>query len=401
MNIILLILCSSRHFTFPEMHLFLRLTSPTLLLSGNFTGINTFLLSRGNSNFTLSNFSYGYSVPEIAELKKTYVQLQGYHMFEFVPFQSSGLNDEAWDAFVDASDNGTMFHKRRFLSYHPKDRFNDASVVVLKSNKIFALLPAVVIQRGDKTVLSSHSGASYGSFVYKDLNIQEAFDLVADLQKYAKKLHCNAIQLTLAPMIYQSKYSNYFEFALFRNGFNYLKREISSVVPLNLSDEELLATYRPEARTSVKKAIHQGVEIVETELFGDYYEILKKNLKMRHGVSPTHTLEELLKLKLLFPTKIRLMGAFKDNTLMAGVCNFSANKNVVLAFYISHDEQYQQYRPVNLLFFEIMKRYREEGYKYLDFGIFTVNMEPNWGLGRFKENFGARGLFRDTFYKEL
>jgi lipid II:glycine glycyltransferase (peptidoglycan interpeptide bridge formation enzyme) len=73
----------------------------------------------------------------------------------------------------------------------------------------------------------------------------------------------------------------------------------------------------------------------------------------------------------------------------------------VLAFYISHDETYQHYRPVNLLFYEIMQRYAYEGFKYLDFGIFTVLMEPNWGLGRFKENFGARGVFRDTFFKTL
>jgi hypothetical protein len=48
-----------------------------------------------------------------------------------------------------------------------------------------------------------------------------------------------------------------------------------------------------------------------------------------------------------------------------------------------------------------MKRYKDEGFKFLDFGIFTVNMDPNWGLGRFKENFGARGIFRDTFYKDI
>ena len=103
----------------------------------------------------------------------------------------------------------------------------------------------------------------------------------------------------------------------------------------------------------------------------------------------------------MFPTKIRLWGAFLKDELIAGVCNFSVNKNVVLAFYISHDEAYQEYRPVNLLFYEIMKRYQTEGYKFLDFGIFTVAMEPNWGLGRFKENFGARGIFRDTFVKDI
>ncbi|MBU2585582.1 MAG: GNAT family N-acetyltransferase, partial [Bacteroidetes bacterium] len=126
-----------------------------------------------------------------------------------------------------------------------------------------------------------------------------------------------------------------------------------------------------------------------------------ENLKMRHNVNPTHTLEELKKIKKIFPTRVRLFGAFVNSKLIAGVCNFSANKKVVLAFYISHDESAQEYRPVNLLFYEIMRRYKSEGFNYLDFGIFTVNMEPNWGLGRFKENFGARGIFRDSFHLDL
>ena len=37
--------------------------------------------------------------------------------------------------------------------------------------------------------------------------------------------------------------------------------------------------------------------------------------------------------------------------------------------------------------------------KFLDFGIFTVNENPNMGLARFKENFGANGIFRDTIDK--
>ena len=103
----------------------------------------------------------------------------------------------------------------------------------------------------------------------------------------------------------------------------------------------------------------------------------------------------------MFPKEIRLWGAFLDKKLIAGVCNFTANLKVVLAFYISHNEDYQEYRAVNLLFYEIMKKYQAEGFRFLDFGIFTVNMEPNWGLARFKENFGARGIFRDTLYKDL
>ncbi len=295
-----------------------------------------------------------------------------------------------------------MFHSRKFLSYHPEDRFEDASICVIKNKKILAILPAVIVEREGKKVLSSHGGASYGGFVYKsNLNFKEAFDLVEILLDHGKKLKCDRIQLTPPPIIYQSKYSNYIDFALVKNDFQYVKRDVSSVVQLDIPKDELLTTYRAEARTAVKKSIKSGVEIIECDRFEDYYKILEKNLKMRHNVKPTHSLDELLKLKKMFPDKVRLWGAFVGDTLIAGVCNFSANSKVVLAFYISHDEDYQEYRAVNLLFYEIMKKYQEENYKFLDFGIFTVNMDPNWGLARFKENFGARGIFRDTYYKDI
>lgn len=323
-------------------------------------------------------------------------------MIEYTPFKDSGISDEVWDQFVDSSDNGTMFHKRLFLSYHPKGRFKDASLVFKKKDSIFSVFPAVLQERDGKRILSSHGGASYGSFAYpSNLNFREAFDLVESVIEYAKGLKCDRIQLTIPPIIYQSKYSNYVDFALVKNGFQYVKRDVSSVVQLDVPKDELLSTYRLEARTAVRKSVKSGIQIVECDQFAEYYEILKKNLKMRHGVNPTHTLDELLKLKKLFPSKIRLWGAFLKDKIIAGVCNFSVNSKVVLAFYISHDEEYQEYRAVNQLFYEIMKRYQDEGYKFLDFGIFTVNMDPNWGLGRFKENFGARGIFRDTFYKDL
>lgn len=323
-------------------------------------------------------------------------------MLDYIPFAQSGLSEHDWDQFVDDSDNGTIFHTRRFLSYHPKERFNDVSLVVRKKNSVFSLLPAVLIEKEGKKILSSHGGASYGSYVYKsDLNFQEAHDLVDILLDYAKQIGADRIQVTPPPIIYQTKLSNYIDFALVRNGFEYLKREVSSVVQLDVPKDQLIYTYRPEARTALKKSQKLGIEIAETERFEEYYEILKKNLKMRHGVTPTHTLDELMKLKYMFPAKIKLWGAFLEDKLIAGVCNFNANPKVVLAFYISHDEAYQEYRAVNLLFYEIMNRYRDDGFRFLDFGIFTVNMEPNWGLGRFKENFGSRGIFRDYFYKDL
>lgn len=313
------------------------------------------------------------------------------------------ISSKTWDSFVKSSDNGTMFHEHVFLGYHPEGRFKDHSLYFTRNNKLFAVFPAIEANRNGKKILNSHGGASYGGFVYPEqLNIRDAFLLVEKLIDYAKENTFDAIQLTLPPLIYSKHISNYIDFALIKHDFTYLKREISSVVDFSFENEHtLLKQFRPEARTAIKKSVKSGIIIKECDNFSEYYEILKKNLLMRHGVQPTHSLDELLLLKKKYPKEIRLWGAFLDNTLIAGVCNFSANSKVVLAFYISHDEDYQEYRAVNQLFYEIMKQYKYEGFSFLDFGIFTVNMEPNWGLGRFKENFGSRGIFRDTFYKEL
>ena len=82
--------------------------------------------------------------------------------------------------------------------------------------------------------------------------------------------------------------------------------------------------------------------------------------------------------------------------MIAGVVNFIVNSKVVLAFYISHKEKFQELRPLNLLFYSIFDWAIQSHFKIYDFGTFTVDEEPNMGLGRFKENFGASGIFRDT-----
>ena len=53
------------------------------------------------------------------------------------------------------------------------------------------------------------------------------------------------------------------------------------------------------------------------------------------------------------------------------------------------------------MFYTIFKEAIQNGKKVFDFGIFTVDGEPNFGLARFKENFGASGIFRDTLELHL
>lgn len=309
---------------------------------------------------------------------------------------------DQWEDFVVASNNGTIFHTRKFLSYHPAERFKDNSLIFTEDKKFSAVLPAADIVRDGKRTLWSHMGASYGGFVYKEsLGIRQAFDLTQNLIEYAMQNEFERIVITNVPIIYQRRYNEYMDFAFVKNGFQYLKREVTSVITLNVDEDNVFKLFKPEARTSVRRSEKLGVVIKKSNDFEEYYQILKSNLAMRHNVNPAHTLDELIRLKELYPQKIQLYGAYAGGRMIAGVVNFYCNDKAVLVFYISHDPEYQQYRAVNQLFYTIIKDAISRGLGFLDFGLFTVNMDPNWGLGKFKESFGARGILRDTFYLDL
>ena len=306
-------------------------------------------------------------------------------------------NSSAWDNFVSSANNGTLFHTRRFLNYHHEGRFNDHSLEFYKKGKLVGVFPAALIETGNKRQLVSHPGASVGSFVVpEDLAFADALEMVEQLVDYSKRENLDGIKLTQPPTIYSKRLSHYIDFALQKNGFLYSKREISSILFLEKSIDENLSKFKSTHRTAARKAEKSGVVVKETDDFASFYEILKKNLSIRHDVKPTHSLDELLHLKELFPDKINLFGAYIEGEMVAGVVNFIATENVVLAFYISHNEDFQEVRPINLLFYKIFEWAIQKKYNVFDFGIFTVNEEPNMGLARFKENFGASGQFRDT-----
>lgn len=301
-----------------------------------------------------------------------------------------------WEEFVAQANNGTIFHYLKFLSYHPSERFKNYHLIIKEKENVLALFPAII----EDKIIISHKGSSYGGFVLKPgLGIHEIYIIVGHLVDYMKKEGMKKIVLTQTPLIYYQEPNQYVDFALMKHGFRYKKREITAVIPLNVP--EPLLTFHPDARRSTKKAIREGVKVKISDDYSQYYEILKNNLGMRHNVSPTHTLSELLKLKNLFPEDIILFGVYLKEKMIGGMVIFATNPRVILAFYISHDSRFQEYRPVNLLFYEVLKWGRNRGFKLLDLGTFTLNMEPNWGLGRFKENFNARGFLRDTYELEI
>jgi hypothetical protein len=302
-----------------------------------------------------------------------------------------------WDEFVHSAANGTMFHLRRFLGYHPPERFTDHSLMLYENGgkTLKAVFPAIDVVVDKDRVLYSHRGASYGGLVYQAMGMEDALRWVNALQHYAKEQGFSKILMTIPPLVYSQQPSNYLDFALMKSGFRYQKRELTAVLRLPTAAEGILPMFKQEARTATRKAMKQ-ITVRLSDDYATYYQILSHNLMMRHGVTPTHSLAELTTLAGLFPERVQLWAAYLDNQMIAGVVNFVANDNVVLGFYISDNKDFQEYRALNYIFYRIFEWCIERRYAWYDFGTFTLNMEPNIGLGKFKETFGARGIFRDT-----
>ena len=321
-------------------------------------------------------------------------------MFKIKQYTES--NESEWEKIVSQGNNGTLFHLRTFLSYHPSNRFIDHSLIIEKKKKLFSVFPAAEQVVKEKKYLISHPGSTVGSFVVPEsLSIANAFELSSSLVKYAKRHKFEGIRITLPPNLYQSRLSNYMDFALLNNGFFYLKRDITSILFLEKTLQKTVEKFRPSHKRSVRKAKENGIVVRQSNDFKTFYKILEKNLSIRHGVKPTHSLKELVYLQSIFPGRVNLFSAFMGEIMVAGVINFIVNDHVVLAFYISHDEAYTESRAVNLLFYSIFDWAIQHHYKVYDFGTFTTEKGPNMGLGRFKENFGASGIFRDTIEKIL
>jgi len=303
----------------------------------------------------------------------------------------------AWRDFVLRSNNGTVFHLPEFLDYHPAGRFDNHHLIADCGAGIESVIPGAITVRPDGAWFRSYPGASYGGPVLDDsASLSDTERLVDALLEYCGDAGFRGVEMTPPPAVYSRRPHDYLEFALVKRGFTYPKRELTAVIDLTRLGEELTLGFRSSALRGVRKARNSGVEVEENPDFSLFYPVLEANLQERHGVRPTHTLDELERLSALLPGSIRQFVAVKDGVVMAGMVMFHCNPRVTLAFYISHDTEHQALRPVNLVYMEVIRWAKSMGYRYLDLGTFTLNMDVNHGLCRFKESFSARGIFRST-----
>ncbi|MGM9928071.1 MAG: GNAT family N-acetyltransferase [Bacillus sp. (in: firmicutes)] len=311
---------------------------------------------------------------------------------------------DQWDSFVQQSRNGTFMQQRKFLNYHPPEKFHDCSLMVYdEQNQLIAVIPAALKQEDDTPIFSSYPGASHGGIIVNQkFDTSKALELIPLLIEHCISLNLKGIELKMPPRIYHSWPTDEIDFSLRYHGFSPEISELATALPLKEIDKPDSYMNKNSFR-NMNKAIKQGVLVTESDDYKFFWEILESNLKGRHNTLPTHTYDNMLDIIQRYPTQIKLFAAFYEGKMIGGVLVFLLNHRVINCFYICHDNQYQHLRPLNLVFNQLIAWGMKEGFHFVDWGISTENKGKviNSGLFKFKEGFGGRGILRETYKLNL
>lgn len=300
---------------------------------------------------------------------------------------------ERWDSFVWGSCNGTIFHTQKFISYHPPDRFEDYSLLIRDGSEIVAVFPAAKMGG----TLKSHPGTSFGGPVIRNFpNVKETKEILSLIVSFAEREGFGAIDMRLPPYIFHHQPCDEIDFIAYKLGFRLDSLEMTSAIPMENQ------IFRSDTERSIRKA-HRGLTFKCSDEWERYWEILRNNLAYRHDAEPTHNLDEILKLKGLFPNKVYLFASYLGDIMTGGIVVFVCNDKTFHTFYHAQDYDYQNYRSLNLVIYELIKWGNDKKFKFMNLGISTENHGDiiNWGLYRFKEGFGARGVLRKYYRLEL
>lgn len=305
---------------------------------------------------------------------------------EVVPYSDSCRSE--WDRFVQESKTPHFFFKRDFMEYH-SDRFDDASLLFYMKNRPIAVLPSN--RSGD--TLYSHQGLTYGGVLAdQQMSGELMLQLFDRLMGYLRSEGASKLVYKKIPQIYHRMPADEDIYCLHRAGARVVKCELSSAV-----SQSCRVPYTKGKKWNLGKARKSGVQVQVSSNFNGFMGLLEDVLRQRHGVSPVHTVDEIVMLAARFPDNIKLYSAELNGEMLAGALMFE-NDTVAHAQYLANSDAGLEVAALDMVLDHLLNEVYVNK-PFFSFGISTENagLDLNAGLLRSKEGFGARGIVHQTY----
>lgn len=306
--------------------------------------------------------------------------------YEIQPYAAELAGE--WDDFVwNHSANGNLFHTREFLSYHPDERFKDASILLREHGRIVAVVAANRTEVG----WSSHSGTSCGGPVISRQSC--GVRTVQAILEILNAHYQSKLGLRLCEPILGGTVNELLLYLLHKT--HAIQPEISAYKPLANIEDFVESIPHKKTRSATRKCFSDGFATQVAEDEADYrafHKLLVTNLQGRHETEPTHTLEELLQLRRIIDTRQNLiLGRDAEGHLCTAVWLIEATPMCWHVQYIARDYSHTANCAVEATLCKAMEAARHAGAEHLNIGVCTESGGTvlNAGLLRFKESLGC------------
>ena len=316
-------------------------------------------------------------------------------------------DENRWDEFIEKNSlNGTFLQTRRFINYHAKDKFNDASLIILNGTQIVACILACEYFEDGKKIFYSHKGTSFGGIIISRqiYNTSCMTQLMDNFETYIEKMKYDECYLKMTPNIFAKDNMELIEYFLFQRNYKQYN-ELNYYLWLKKYQEDILKNFSTSKRRDYRYSLRAPLEfkeLIQKEDISSFYSILVQNLR-RHKVQCVHTLEDLLDTKFnRFNERVKFFGVYLEENIIAGSMIFIFNESVMHTQYLAADKEFLQVYPMDFLIYNLIVEAKEAHMKYLTFGICTEDKGRylNMGLSHFKEGFGTDYCVNRTFYKK-
>jgi hypothetical protein len=309
---------------------------------------------------------------------------------EIQPFRAE--DGDAWDRIVRAATPTHFMFERAYLDYHG-DRFEDASLIVVKGNAVQAVIPAAQI--GDRIV--SHPGLTFGTVIGAGPpGMGSMLAMLTAARDHFADQGASEWEVRPLPSIYHGAAGDADICALTLLGGAVSRRDIATAIAPG--QRHALST---ERRRALKRGAASGLVVQVESGIEEFMTLLAGVLANRHDTVPVHSTEEVTLLMQRFPTNIRLMTArAPDGTMHAGMLLFETD-TVCHAQYIAASDEARANGGLDVLADRAITEAGAAG-KWFDFGTSNERSgKVNWGLVRNKEGFGGRSVAYDRYSLSL
>ena len=295
---------------------------------------------------------------------------------------------DAWNALVGNAKNGLFLFDRNYLEYH-SNRFTDMSAIAFADGEPAALLPASFDERTG--LATSHGGLTFGGVILpRTVRGETALTLIDSCLDALRDWGATELLVRMLPNHFAQYPAAEVDYALWRRGFELVRRDLSSVIPLG--DRLGLNSSKKQA---VAKAEKSGLT-VEWGPLAEFHPLLTGVLQSRHGVDAIHSLAELELLGGRFPQQIFVRSVSRDGVMLAGVLIYRY-QTAWHTQYMAASEEGRDIGALDKVIESAIDEAARDGAAWFSFGISTTDegRALNEGLLWQKESFGARSVAHD------